>query len=61
MRKLSNLPSFRPCEGTKRKEGQLHVLKDLQSGGKPRRTHRLHNVVRSRLARVLGVSKAQLD
>ena len=50
MRKLSKLPSFRTCEGTKREEGQLHVLKDLQSGGKPRHIHRLHNVVRSRLA-----------
>ena len=49
MRKLSNLPSFRPCVGTKREGGLLHILKDLQSGEKPRRIHRLHNVVRSRL------------
>lgn len=53
MRKLNNLPSFRTCEGTKREDGLLHVLKDLKSGEEPRRIHRLHNVVRSRLARVL--------
>ena len=58
MRKLSNLPSFRTCEGTKREEGQLHVLKDLQSGGKPRHIHRLHNVVRSRLARCYEFTKS---
>ena len=45
MRKLNNLPSFRTCEGTKREDGLLHVLKDLKSGEEPRRIHRLHNVV----------------
>lgn len=44
---------FQALGGSKRDESLVHVLKNLQSGEKPRHIHRLQNVVRSRLTQAL--------